>query len=198
MVTREKKSNSRFHIAIALFLVAIATPFLLSIASSKSEQYWMMARPLPSGSEITIDDLKSIGVKTDSSRHSYMTTDQGLIGLITTRPFLGDELVDSRFLISSSRSNLEAVSIAIASSDIPMATQVGDIVSIFQLNDAKNDEDQLPPARILSGVFISDLDRKGSNFGSTITLTISLEQGQVPTLLAASSKGRLVVVGKDG
>jgi hypothetical protein len=84
------------------------------------------------------------------------------------------------------------------SSDIPMASMVGDSVSIFQLLDAQNGEEAMAPKRILSGVFISDLDRKGSNFGNTITLTISLDQAQVPILLAASSKGRLVVVGKDG
>jgi hypothetical protein len=120
------------------------------------------------------------------------------IGSITTRSFLANELLDARFLIENVRSNLEQVSIAIMASDIPMASMVGDSVSIFQLLDAQNGEEAMVPKRILSGVFISDLDRKGSNFGNTITLTISLDQAQVPILLAASSKGRLVVVGKDG
>jgi hypothetical protein len=198
MVKLEKKSNTRFHIAIVLFLLAILTPILVSVAASESEQYWAIARPIPSGSEISIDDLIKIGARVDSNSHSYLTTKVNAIGSITTRSFLTGELIDVRFLTNSARSNLEEVSIAIASSDIPMASKVGDSVSIFQLHDAQNGEEAVAPKRILSGAFISDLDRKGSNFGNSITLTISLDQSQVPILLAASSKGRLVIVGKDG
>jgi hypothetical protein len=198
MVKLEKKSNTRFHIAIVLFLLAIATPFLIFIAAKEPEQYWSIARPIPAGSEISIDDLKQIGARVDTNDHNYLTVEMSPIGSVTTRSFLANELLDTRFLIDDIRSNLEQVSIAIMSSDIPMASMVGDSVSIFQLHDAENGEEAMAPKRILSGVFISDLDRKGSNFGNTITLTISLDQAQVPILLAASSKGRLVVVGKDG
>jgi hypothetical protein len=198
MVKIEKKSNNRFQIAIALFILAIITPFLISLASSKSEQYWVIARPIPSGSEITIDDLKSIAMRVDSNEHDLLLSSTNLIGLVTTRSFLANELVDVRYLRDARESMLEEVSVAVASSDIPMKTKVGDYVSIFLLQDAKNGESASPPIRILSGVFISDLDRKGSNFGNTISLTLSLNQESVPALLAASSKGRLVLVGKNG
>jgi hypothetical protein len=198
MVAKENKSNTRFQIAIALFLLAIATPFLISVISSKSEQYWSIARPIAAGSKITREDLKEIAAKVDSSDHNYLSTHINPSGTITTRSFLVGELLDARYLSDSVPSNLEEVSIAIAASDIPMATQVGDFVAIFQLIDAENGEQALPPLRILSKAFISDLNRKGSNFGNTITLTLSLDESQVPILLAASSKGRLVIVGKNG
>jgi hypothetical protein len=198
MVKIEKKSNNRFQIAIGLFVLAIVTPFLISLASSKPEQYWVIARPIPSGSEITTDDLKSIGMSVDSNEHEFLPSSTNLTGLITTRSFLADELVDVRYLRDARESMLEEVSVAVASSDIPMKTKVGDFVSIFLLQDAKNGEPASPPIRILSGIFISDLDRKGSNFGNTISLTLSLSQESVPELLAASSKGRLVLVGKNG
>jgi hypothetical protein len=198
MVKIEKKSNTRFHIAIVLFILAIITPFLFSLASSKSEQYWAIARPIPSGSEITLDDIKKIGIRVDSSNHDFLLASTNLIGLVTTRSFLANEVVDVRYLRVAEQSLLEEVSVAVSSSDIPMKTKVGDYVSIFLLQDAKNGEPALLPIRILTGVFISDLDRKGSNFGNTISLTLSLNQELVPALLAASSKGRLVLVGKNG
>jgi hypothetical protein len=198
MVKIEKKSNNRFQIAIALFILAIIAPFLMSLTSSRSEQYWVIARPIPSGSEITIDDVKSIAMRVDSNEHDLLLSSSNLIGLVTTRSFLANELVDVRYLRDARESMLEEVSVAVASSDIPMKTKVGDYVSIFLLQDAKNGEPASPPIRILSGVFISDLDRKGSNFGNTISLTLSLNEESVPALLAASSKGRLVLVGKNG
>ena len=198
MVKIEKKSNTRFQIAIVLFLLAIITPFLISLTSTKPEQYWVIARPIPSGSEITLDDLKKVGIRVDRGESDFLTADTNLVGLITTRSFLANEIVDVRYLRDTEQSMLEEVSIAVASTDIPMKTKVGDYVSIFLLQDAKNGEPVSPPVRILSGVFISELDRKGSNFGNTISLTLTLNQESVPALLAASSKGRLVLVGKNG
>jgi hypothetical protein len=198
MVKIEKKSNTRFNIAIALFLLAIITPFLISLASTKPEQYWVIAQPIPLGSEITLDDLKKVGMRVERDERNFLTTDTNPIGLITTRSFLDNEIVDVRYLRDAEQSALEEVSIAVASTDIPMKTKVGDYVSIFLLQDAKNGEVASPPVRILSGVFISELNRKGSNFGNTISLTLSLNQESVPALLAASSKGRLVLVGKNG
>ena len=198
MVKIEKKSNTRFQIAIVLFILAITTPFLLSLASSKSEQYWAITRPIPAGSKITIEDIKEIGMRINTSDHDFLASSINLIGLVTTRSFLANEVVDVRYLRNAENSFLEEVSIAVASSDLPMKTKVGDYVSIFLLQDAKNGEPASLPIRILTGVFISDLDRKGSNFGNTISLTLSLNQESVPALLAASSKGRLVLVGKNG
>ena len=198
MAQAERKSNTRFRIAIALFLLAIITPFLLSIASSKSEQYWALARPIPHGSKISAEDLTKLAARIETGASSYLTSDVDPIGAVTTRSFLAGELLDARFLSDASNSNLEEVSIAIAASDIPMATALGDFVSIFQLHDSQNGEPALPPIRVLTRAFISDLNRKGSNFGNTITVTLALDEDQVPLLLAASSKGRLVVVGKNG
>ena len=85
MVKIEKKSNTRFQIAIVLFVLAITTPFLFSLASSKSEQYWVIARPIPSGTEITMDDVKKIGMRVYSNEHDFLVSSTNLFGLLTTR-----------------------------------------------------------------------------------------------------------------
>lgn len=198
MVKIEKKSNTRFRIAIALFILAITTPFLLTMASQKSDIYWAIARPIPAGGEITREDLSEIAAEMGSGSHSYLTPGTDPVGLVATRSFLVGELLDSRFLGDSQSKSLEEVSIAVTSSDIPMATELGDYVAIFQLIDAQNGEQETPPLRVLSRAFISDINRKSSNFGNSVIITLSLDQSQIPILLAASSKGRLVVVGKNG
>jgi hypothetical protein len=198
MVNKVKKSNTRFQFAIALFLLAIATPFLISIASSNSEQYWAISQPIPSGSEITSEDIKKVKIEMERNEDRYLTTETNLLGLVVKRSFLAGELVDVRYLSNTAQSTLEEVSIAIISSDIPMTTKAGDLVSIFLVPVTQNGVPDSLPVRILSGVFLSELDRKSSNFGNTISITLSLDQEFVPKLLAASVQGRLVVVGKDG
>ena len=197
-MTKIEKSNTRFQIAIALFVLAIITPILISLTSGKPEQYWAIAQPIPLGREITEDDLKKIGMSLGTNEHDFISSSTNPIGLVTTRSFLANEVLDARYLSDEAQSNLEEVSIAVASSDVPMKTKVGDYVTIYLLQDAQSGEAASSPIRILSGVFVSELDRKGSNFGNTISLTFSLDQESVPSLLAASSKGRLVLVGKNG
>lgn len=198
MSKSEKKSQIRFQIAVVLFLLAIITPLLVSMTSSKSERYWAIARPIPAGSKIAFDDIKEMEMHLDTNQHDFVTSTTNLIGMVTTRSFLANEAVDIRYFRDTAESSLEEVSIAVAANDIPMKTNVGDYVSIYLLQDAQNGEGASPPSRVLAGVFISELDRKGSNFGNTISVTLSLNQELVPRLLAASSQGRLVLVGKNG
>lgn len=193
-----KKSSTRLNIAILFFTISILASLLLSMAGNSKTQYWVVARPLPVGIEITEADLQKVGLELNSNESNYLDSEVNLIGSVTLRPFLRGELIDARFLTRGEKIDYEKVSISLAASDIPISTAVGDFVSIFQLFDSRNGEPVKAPLRVLSKVFLSDLERKGSNFGNTLTVTLLLNQSQVPALLAASSQGRLVIVGAHG
>lgn len=193
-----KKSSTRLNIAILFFTISILASLLLSIAGNSKIEYWVVARPLPVGIEITDADLEKVGLELNSNESNYLDSEVNLIGSVTLRPFLRGELLDARFLTRGEQIDYEKVSISLAASDIPISTAVGDLVSIFQLFDSRNGEPVQAPLRVLTKVFLSDLERKGSNFGNTLTVTLLLNQSQVPALLAASSQGRLVIVGAHG
>jgi len=54
------------------------------------------------------------------------------------------------------------------------------------------------PALVISGAYLRSIDRKSANFGTDVSLTISVFSREIFALLSATSTGRLVVVRSNG
>jgi hypothetical protein len=128
-----------------------------------------------------------------------LRADTDPVGLITTRNIHEGEILTSTALTKENDYfDVEEVSISIRASDIPGNTDVGDLVTIYQVGDSRNGETIEAPIRILSGVFVSALERKGSNFGSELSITLAISHEYVPRVLSATDRGRIVIVGSHG
>lgn len=194
-----KGSNSRLIIAGSLFITSIAASFLISFLSHTGSQYWSLSRPLPQGVKIGINDLTAVTATLDKGLRGYISTSQPVVGSVTKRSMQAGEILRSDAISNESGGLLiESLSLLIRTADIPSSTVPGDLVTLYQIHDARNGEDIAPPTTILSGVFIQDIERKSANFGSDLSITISLHRDDVGTVLAATSSGRIVVVPAHG
>ena len=194
-MSAKKVHSPRFAISIALFIAALVASFLMSLAANQKERYWVVNNPIAAGSEVRIQDLAQIEVTLGNSGGKYLPATINPAQSISLRRLLPGELILIQSLARPGESEInDEISISLRSVDIPIGVVTGSLVNIYQLFDAKNGEVAIEPLLILRSAQVSSLDRKGSNFGGEVALTISASHRDTERVLAASTSGRLVTV----
>jgi hypothetical protein len=194
-MSAKKVHSPRFAISIALFIAALVASFLMSLAANQKERYWVVNNPIAAGSEVRIQDLAQIEVTLGNSGGKYLPATINPSQSISLRRLLPGELILIQSLARPGESELNnEISLSLRSVDIPIGVVTGSLVNIYQLFDAKNGEVAIEPLLILRSAQVSSLDRKGSNFGGEVALTISASPRDTERVLAASTSGRLVAV----
>lgn len=195
----QKKSQTRLFIAGSLFVASIAASFLISFISHQGQSYWLVKSPVAKGVQLRSSDLQLVKADLAIGITGYFGADVNPIGSITLRNLAIGELLSSGAISENSEElTTESASISVRASDVPPNISIGEIVTLYQVHDARNGEEAIAPREVISGVFIKAIARGGSNFGSDLSLTLSLHRDDTPLLLAATSSGRIVVVSSRG
>ena len=195
---QKRNSHTRLILAATLCGATLLASFAMSMAANQREMYWVVLHPIAAGTQLEASDLGLQSVVLGSSEGNYLPANSNPIGSITRRQLSSGELLGGNSITAQSSAMLnQQVSISVRSVDIPAQLNVGEVVSIYQLHDAQNGEAG-SAQHVLGGVFVTALDRKGSNFGGEAALTVSINRELIPELLDATTSGRLVVVRAHG
>ena len=195
---QKRNSHTRLILAATLCGATLLASFAMSMAANQREKYWVVLHPIAAGTQLEASDLGLQSVVLGSSEGNYLPANSNPIGSITRRQLSSGELLGGNSITAQSSAMLnQQVSISVRSVDIPAQLNVGEVVSIYQLHDAQNGEAG-SAQHVLGGVFVTALDRKGSNFGGETALTVSINRELIPELLDATTSGRLVVVRAHG
>jgi hypothetical protein len=171
----------------------------MSAAANQREKYWVVLHPIAAGTQLDASDLGLQAVVLGSSGGNYLPAAVNPIGSITRRQLSSGELLEGNSITDDSAAMVnQQLSISVRSVDIPAELSAGEVISIYQVHDAKNGEPSTSPHHVLGGVFVTALDRKGNNFGGEAALTISINRESIPELLDATTSGRLVIVRAHG
>lgn len=198
-MVQKRNSHTRLILATTLCGATLLASFAMSVAANQKEKYWVVLRPIAAGTQIEAADLGLESVVLGSSEGNYLPAALNPIGSITRRALSSGELLGGNSITDDSSAMVNRqISISVRSADIPAGLTVGEMVSIYQLHDAKNGQAALAPEFVQGGVFVSALDRKGNNFGGEAALTVSINRESISELLNATTSGRLVIVRAHG
>ena len=198
-MVQNRNSHTRLILATTLCGATLLASFAMSVAANQKEKYWVVLRPIAAGTQIEAADLGLESVVLGSSEGNYLPAALNPIGSITRRALSSGELLGGNSITDDSSAMVNRqISISVRSVDIPAGLTVGEMVSIYQLHDAKNGQAALAPEFVQGGVFVSALDRKGNNFGGEAALTVSINRESISELLNATTSGRLVIVRAHG
>ena len=198
-MVQKRNSHTRLILATTLCGATLLASFAMSVAANQKEKYWVVLRPIAAGTQIEAADLGLESVVLGGSEGNYLPAALNPIGSITRRALSSGELLGGNSITDDSSAMVNRqISISVRSADIPAGLTVGEMVSIYQLHDAKNGQAALAPEFVQGGVFVSALDRKGNNFGGEAALTVSINRESISELLNATTSGRLVIVRAHG
>ena len=198
-MVQKRNSHTRLILATTLCGATLLASFAMSVAANQKEKYWVVLRPIAAGTQIEAADLGLESVVLGGSEGNYLPAALNPIGSITRRALSSGELLGGNSITDDSSAMVNRqISISVRSVDIPAGLTVGEMISIYQLHDAKNGQAALAPEFVQGGVFVSALDRKGNNFGGEAALTVSINRESISELLNATTSGRLVIVRAHG
>jgi hypothetical protein len=191
--------SPRVIVAVTLFLAALLSSFIFAALSDRSSGYWVASHPIAPGTLLTSEDFRLVSASLVDNRDLYLAEEFLPTGLTSIESIGEGEFLPLASLSEDSLTfDAEQVPLNILPSDIPAEISVGEAISLYWVPEAADSQSMSSPRLLLSGIFLRSIDRKGSNFGNGLAVTVSVDSSQVIDLLAGTSNGRLIIVGAHG
>lgn len=182
-----------------LFLAALLSSFIFAALSDRSSGYWVAAHPIAPGTLLAADDFRLVSASLVGNGDLYLAEEFPPTGLTSTHSIGEGEFLPLASLSEDSLAfDAEQVPLNILPSDIPADISIGEAISLYWVPEPLDSQSMSTPKLLLSGIFLRSIDRKGSNFGNGLAITVSVDSSQVIELLAGTSNGRLIVIGSHG
>ena len=191
--------SPRVIVAVTLFLAALLSSFIFAALSDRSSGYWVASHPIAPGTLLTSEDFRLVSASLIDNRDLYLAEEFLPSGLTSIESIGEGEFLPLGSLSEDSLTfDAEQVPLNILPSDIPAEISVGEAISLYWVPEAADSQSMSSPRLLISGIFLRSIDRKGSNFGNGLAVTVSVDSSQVIELLAGTSNGRLIIVGAHG
>jgi hypothetical protein len=189
----------RVIIAATLLLAAIASSFAITTIGNTTEEFWIASRAISPGEVISGGDITRASVSLKNSSVLYLGNGSSPVGKIAIRSIGQAELIAQSAIGGEDElKSTQIVPLHLSISDIPSDIQVGEEIAIYWVPEPMGAQDIGDPQLVLERIYLRSVDRKNSNFGNDVAITVSVDSSQVISLLSATSVGRLVIVRAHG
>lgn len=199
MSTKKSKVSARLIIALALLIASLLSSFLITTLANKEQSYWIANRELSPGQQISIGDISEAKINAGVISANYLSTDLDLVGsIVLDRIYTNTLIAKSSISDNLALVNSAEISLNIRAADLPNSLVAGDRASIYLVEDAEPGSFPSDPELIISDIYLGAIERKESNFGADVAITVAVGRTEILDILRATTFGRLVVVKLNG
>lgn len=199
MSTKKSKIKIRTLVAAMLLATSILASVLISTLSNHKQSYWIAKRELTPGQQISASDISKVAVEINAISNIYLPANTNPVGSIVINRIPRTSLIASRSISNQTNAiNSAEISLNIRAIDLPANIAAGDRVSIYLVEDAEPGAFPSEPELVLRDIYLGSIERKNSNFGSEVAITIAIGRTEISEVLRSTTYGRLVVVKLNG
>ncbi len=199
MSNKKSKIQTRVLIAAALLVASVLSSVLISSVSNQKQSFWIANRELTPGQQISATDISKVQVNITAIANNYVSVNVNPVGSIVINRIQRTSLIATQSISTQNETiNSAEVSLTIRAIDLPINVIAGDRISIYLLEDAEPGAFPSEPVLVLGDIYLGSIERKSSNFGSEVAITIAIGREEISDVLRATTYGRLVVVKLNG
>lgn len=199
MPNKKSKIQTRVLIAAALLVASVLSSVLISSISNQKQSFWIANRELTPGQQISATDISKVQVNITAIANNYVSATVNPVGSIVINRIQRTSLIATQSISTQNETiNSAEVSLTIRAIDLPINVIAGDRISIYLLEDAQPGAFPSEPELVLGDIYLGSIERKSSNFGSEVAITIAIGREEISDVLRATTYGRLVVVKLNG
>jgi hypothetical protein len=196
-LARARWLDARLLIGLLLVLLSVVIGAKVVADADQRVKVWSVTHDLGADTPLSSDDLAPASVNLDDSTGRYLSASEDLDGLVLTRPVGRGELLPVSAVGRAGTSTERRIVIEVDRTGVAGLTK-GRVVDVYAVRDDSASESAAPPELVLSGVTVGeDVKSGGGTFGgggSTVGVTLLVDQADVPDLIDAVAHGSVYLV----
>jgi len=183
-----------------LIAASFISALVISNSSSRMITVWSAAVDLGKGEVITAEDVVISKVLLPSNAANYIDGQVSIIGSSVVRAIGAEELIPAYAVSEQIDEQLQQVSIAISTSQVPKDIGSGQRVDIYGITKSELRSQNLESGRYKSRLIASDLvidqvDNQANTLGGDLVITLLVPRPIIPNLIEDMGNYDFILVG---
>jgi len=183
-----------------LIAASFISALVISNSSSRMITVWSAAVDLGKGEVITAEDVVISKVLLPSNAANYIDGQVSIIGSSVVRAIGAEELIPAYAVSEQIDEQLQQVSIAISTSQVPKDIGSGQRVDIYGITKSELRSQNLESGRYKSRLIASDLvidqvDNQANTLGGDLVITLLVPRTIIPNLIEDMGNYDFILVG---
>lgn len=159
--------DPKLLVGLALILLSVVSVIGVVRATNQTETFYALARDVPVGQKITVEDLREVDVRLSDSASRYMRNTQEIAEGMRAKDFLRSGELLRVDAVTTTDTDQHRKATVVLDSTVVSTFSAGDRVDIWISQKAENKNAYGSPEVVMQSAYISKVTSEESMIGST-------------------------------